>query len=440
MSEAGRAEAATGTSQTSAPSGVVAQNAQPRAAKASHHKPKKKKHKKKKKKTKTVPPPTATLSLAPQTVPYSGGQITLTYSATNATTCTLAASPAFWTGSNPATVSCNSSYQGTLPLTLSSGQWTFTFTATSAGGKRATSTQTLTQQSPSFQQSLNWSGYVVPSSTVITEVSGDFVVPTLNCSQTPNAWQSTWDGLGGDGGNSGDLLQTGVESDCVGGVQTDTAGWWELVPPLPEIPFGSMLVSPGDQIAAYTYEWNDGSRWETCVDDLTTGVSGLMVTGEGWGVTTGGCGGTFSLQGSTSGYTYAGATTAEWVEEDTCDLTTSSYAPLADFGTVAFTNLTTSLSPWSLTPAEQIAIVQGGTVLALPSAPDSTGDGFSVTFLSAGAGAGSATCSVSGPDRRPLAGYRPFPTATHALGKARGEAPGRADGLLAQAWLPVELR
>ena len=316
-----------------------------------------------------APPPkskvTAALTLTPQTVSYTGGQVTFGYSSSNATSCTLSVSPTLWSGSNPVSVPCTGTYQPEIAKSASAEQWTITFTATGATGQ-ATTQQTLVQQAPPFQESPNWAGYVVPSSNIITETSGTFTVPTLNCLQTPAASEATWVGIGGDGNSSGDLLQTGVESDCSGGLQTSNPAWWEEFPEVPGIDFNGMPVSPGDEMQAFVY-WASGTTWETCLEDLTTGISGLMVTGEGWGVTTGGCASTFTEQGSTATLTYAGGTTAEWIVEDFDRNSTE--VPFADFGTVSFGDLTTSLSSWSLTPDEQWGIVQGGSVLGSALSP-----------------------------------------------------------------------
>jgi len=228
----------------------------------------------------------------------------------------------------------------------------------------------------------------MPSSVLVTEVSGEFSVPTLNCGVTPSAGQTTWVGIGGAGAGTGDLLQTGVQTDCVSGVQTDLAGWWEEFPEYYSVNFIGMAVSPGDELEATVYAGNSGTAWETCLDDLTTGVSGIMVTGEGWGLGTSSCSGTFFEQGSTASVTYAGGYSAEWIEEDYGSGSSGSLVPLADFGTISFGSLTTSLSSWSLSQAEQTAIAQDGVLLAVPSAPDPTGDGFSVTYSGPGAAAG----------------------------------------------------
>jgi hypothetical protein len=304
------------------------------------------------------------------------------FSSSNASSCTLSSAPALWTGTNPAAVNCHGTYSATVPPSSTKQQWTFTFTATNSAGQSTSASQTLTEQPPPFRQSPNWSGYIVPStSSLITAVSGQWTVPTLNCSVTPNAQASIWVGIGGflwpTGGTSGVLLQTGVDTDCVSGVQQDN-GWFEAYPSNPNQPFvfSGFPVSPGDEIEASVYQWSNGAAWETCIENLTTGLSGLMVTGEAWGVTSGGCTASFAEQGSTAGLSYAGGYTAEWIVEDPGDV--GSRPPLADYGTVSFSNLQTSLSPWYLTENEAVEMVQNGVVLSTPSLPSS--DGFSVSY------------------------------------------------------------
>jgi Peptidase A4 family len=97
------------------------------------------------------------------------------------------------------------------------------------------------------------------------------------------------------------------------------------------------------------------------------------------GVTSSGCTGNFTYQGVTTSLSYLGGYTGEWIVEDYQQGGIGGpLLTLADFGSVAFTGLDTSLSSWSLTADEGLAIVQEGTVLATPSPPSS--DGFSVTY------------------------------------------------------------
>jgi hypothetical protein len=174
-------------------------------------------------------------------------------------------------------------------------------------------------------------------------------------------------------------LQTGVDTDCVGGSQQDF-GWFEEWTPASNkaLPFQAFPVSPGDSIEASVYQASTGA-WVTRVDDLTTGESGVMVTGGGWGVMTDAGNGTFTYQGLTTNLSYSGGHTAEWIVED-YNSPAGPMVPFADYGTVNFTNLTTAPSPWSLTNTEGEQLVQNGVVLSTPSLP--LGNGFSVSYTS----------------------------------------------------------
>ena len=331
--------------------------------------------------------PTATLLLSSSNVLASGATVNLTFSSTNATSCSLSSVPSLWsTGS--VSVPCTGTYPIDVVASSAAQQWTFTFTATSATGQSATASQTLLQSapaqaSPAYNTSSNWSGYVVPSSSsLITDTKGDLVVPTLDCADTPNAQTWVWVGIGGEqwatGGSSGSLLQTGINSTCADGLQQNTA-WWEVVPATPssaelhELPRGA-----GDTVQAYVYQMSNGA-WETLFNDVQTGLSALMVTGQSWGVgpTTSGSI-TYTIQGSAINISYGGAYTAEWIVEDPTATATQGLDLFANFGSVTFTNLEASFSTWSLTHDETWAIVQGGVTLATPTA--TTTDGFTVSY------------------------------------------------------------
>jgi len=231
--------------------------------------------------------------------------------------------------------------------------------------------------------STNWSGYVLPSSSVVASVSGAWTVPTLNCVATPNASSATWVGTGGatsaTGASSGDLLQTGVEDDCVNGTQVDQ-GWWELVPSVPNVeqPFSSFPVSPGDTISAQVFQESSG-QWATVLQDATTGLQGVMITGDAWFVSEIATNVVVGAdQGSAVALTYAGGYSAEWIEEVPTNGTDATLMPFANYGVVTFVNVQTSLAGWTLPLNDQWEIVQNGIVLSAPSAL--TGGAFTVTY------------------------------------------------------------
>jgi hypothetical protein len=220
------------------------------------------------------------------------------------------------------------------------GTYQFTVQVTDAAGATATADITLpVSSSPprdggQGQLSSNWSGYVVPSTAgVFTEVGGTWTVPSLDCAESPNAAMSIWVGIGGwawsNGTSSGDLLQTGIEDQCINGVQVDD-GFTEKVPSNPDhsVQFRNFPVLPGNTIQATVYQSTTGA-WATRIDNLSTGLSGVLVVGVGWGVLPDGGTGTFSLQGTATGLTYSGGYSAEWIVEDPTDGTSSAGAPRA---------------------------------------------------------------------------------------------------------------
>ena len=323
--------------------------------------------------------PKAHLTITPGRLSYLGGRVVFKISSPHATVCTLSSKPRFWSGPNPTRVKCHGRATVTLPAVDIGLHWTFKLRARNAKGQ-SLATRKLVLRAPPFAISSNWSGYVVPSASPVTQVSGEFTVSKLNCSHTKNAGVSSWVGIGGAGGSSGDLLQTGVRSMCIGGVQSENVGWWEEFPENAETDFATMSVTPGDSIQASVSQNIDGS-WTTRVDDLTKGVSGVMNTGDGYGTQLDSNPGVWlHEEGSTAGFSYTGGYTAEWIVEQ-FGTTTGVVIPLADFGKVAFSGATTSLPSWALTSGEQVGIGdQNGLLWAAPSAPDSTGRGFSVSY------------------------------------------------------------
>jgi len=325
--------------------------------------------------------PRAHLAVSPGALTYLGGRATIKWSAAHATRCTLSSTPRFWAGKNPVRVKCNGRITPNVAAADFPLHWTFTLKARNAKGQVAKVRRTLVVHKPPFQVSPNWSGYVMPSATPVTAVAGQFTIPRLNCKHTTNGGVSTWVGIGGAGGSSGDLLQTGIRSDCVNGAQYDNAAWWEEYPQLPEIDFHTMSVSPGDSMKASVSQNPDGS-WTTRLDDLTTGISGVMTTGKAYGTVLDSSPTVWLHQeGTAAGVTYAGGYTAEWIVEAFA-LSNGFLIRLADFGNVAFTSLTTSMPSWGLTGEEQVGIGDdGGFLYAAPSGPDASNYGFSVTYV-----------------------------------------------------------
>src|SRR5205807_5816433 len=101
-----------------------------------------------------------------------------------------------------------------------------------------------------------------------------------------------------------------------------------------------LTVAAGDSMQA-TISQNVDQSWTTRIDDLTRGVSGVMMTGGAYGTMLDSQWGTWlNQEGVTPAFSYAGGTTAEWIIED-FGFSTGGFAPFADFGKAAFTGLTT---------------------------------------------------------------------------------------------------
>src|SRR5215472_3488086 len=64
--------------------------------------------------------------------------------------------------------------------------------------------------------SSNWSGYAVTGAKgSVSDVTGSWIVPTMDCSTTPTGYSAMWVGI--DGYSSNTVEQIGTESDCVNG-------------------------------------------------------------------------------------------------------------------------------------------------------------------------------------------------------------------------------
>ena len=216
--------------------------------------------------------------------------------------------------------------------------------------------------------STNWSGYAVTGSS-FTSAKGSWIIPTVNCSKTPNTYSSFWVGI--DGWTSSTVEQTGTDSDCNGSSPSYYA-WYEFYPK------GSVLisgvpVSPGNKMSA-SVTWVSGTEFTVSITNESTGKS-------------------FSKTGRVSG---AQRTSAEWIAEAPCCTNAGGILPLSDFGTVDFgddytgvgsTNDATDSSTSGAIGAfgsniQEAIMVNGSTGAneAVPSGLSSDGTSFTVTW------------------------------------------------------------
>src|SRR5258708_11590544 len=79
----------------------------------------------------------------------------------------------------------------------------------------------------------NWAGYAVqtslnsPQSGVVSDVSGQWTIPTVSCLGKTSTYSSAWVGI--DGYSNGTVEQTGIEQDCING-RPNYRAWFEMYP------------------------------------------------------------------------------------------------------------------------------------------------------------------------------------------------------------------
>ena len=192
----------------------------------------------------------------------------------------------------------------------------------------------------------NWAGYALmalPGAT--TQVDGNWVEPTAECSSGQATSSVAWIGVGGLIENK--IFQVGTGTDCFKGAQTDYA-WFEKYPRNPAVV--AIKVQPGDAMSAEIVQTAAG-YWSYTLRDLTS----------------------HQFVASKSPIAFSGPNnSAEWIEEDP-----GNSSPYAQLSPVVFTGVEVNGSPVALTRmADGIALVHG-EVFAYPS--EFSNDSFTVT-------------------------------------------------------------
>ncbi|HJP80143.1 MAG TPA: G1 family glutamic endopeptidase [Pseudonocardiaceae bacterium] len=199
---------------------------------------------------------------------------------------------------------------------------------------------------PFDQQSSNWAGYAKTGSG-FTSASVTWTVPTVS-SSSGDTYGSDWVGIDGDGNQ--DLIQTGTEQDYVGG-QAQYGAWWEILPAA-ETPIPNMTISAGDSMTGSVAK-DSGSSWKITLTDNTTGQS-------------------FT---TTQNYSGPGGS-VEYIEES--PEVGGGIATPANLSQTTFSSAKVNGSSPGLSSSDAIDLVQNGKTYYKPSAPNSSGDGFTV--------------------------------------------------------------
>ena len=266
--------------------------------------------------------------------------------------------------------------------------YTFSVTATNAKGAGPAANAVGTP-AKLFAGGLssNWSGYISASSTPVTEVSGSWVVPTLNCNNVKaNGEKDTasWVGIGGAGNvngvNTGNLLQTGTADFCIGAQQYDYV-WTELLPAA-ESPFedNNFLPQPGDHMTGKV--WFNGTAWETDITDAELQLEGTFIVGTSFQV--------IDLSGiippksfpglnPNTPSSYNGGKSAEWIMEDPMGYT--GLLPFPNFESVSFSGLEVNLAQPTLADTDGVGLVNAkGLLLSAPGSFDNVANSFTCTY------------------------------------------------------------
>ncbi|MFL5912892.1 MAG: G1 family glutamic endopeptidase [Gaiellaceae bacterium] len=165
----------------------------------------------------------------------------------------------------------------------------------------------LARTGKDHSSSTNWSGYAAYNST-FSDVKGDFIVPTANCSglkRNQITIASPWVGL--DGYFSSTVEQTGVDVECLGANNPAYVAWYEFYP-------------AGSQNLSNPVQAGDHMRVEVAQagNTVTTTLQNLT-SPRTW---------TSSHSQSANGLAFS---SAEWIME-------APTQTLTNFGTVSFSN------------------------------------------------------------------------------------------------------
>jgi len=188
--------------------------------------------------------------------------------------------------------------------------------------------------------STNWAGYDATGGG-FSSVTGTWTQPSVPSTGSTTSYAAFWVGLDGDGSST--VEQTGTAAYSYHGVVYYSA-WYEMYPAA-SVPIAGLTISPGDVMTAGVS--SDGlGHFTLTITDVTSGHS-YSTTKSG---------------GPTNPYS------AEVIAEAPTNATTGKLFPLADFGTLHFTNGTFNGQPIGSYNWNRIAMVSGtGAPVAVTS-------------------------------------------------------------------------
>ena len=243
-------------------------------------------------------------------------------------------------------------------------------------GAQAVASQSLPAKvpKPTMDTSRNWAGYAVTSNTghetSFTRVTATWKQPRVVCDRDGSR-AAVWVGIGGYGDAGGSLMQIGTNTDCRAGRPT-YATFYEVTPAYAVI-VRELKVRPGDVMRAQV------------VIDETRGTAHFQIDNRTMLRR-------FTIPVAVS---TPDLTSAEWIAEAPASCAgRCGSPPLANFGSIAFTGLTTvgdaregtildkgwKATAVSLVPSSRHVYVTGSTAGAAPKALAAGGGSFTLVW------------------------------------------------------------
>jgi hypothetical protein len=214
-----------------------------------------------------------------------------------------------------------------------------------AGARHA---QDVSQVTTPSATSPNWSGYVsyapIGNDDSFDQVSAEWTEPKVSCPKK-NAWTLFWVGFDGWPSTDRSVEQGGTSAQCVDGVPRYSA-FYEMWPT--DAVTTMFPIDAGDQIEAGVVYSSTTNDYLITVTDLSTSPVESMTETEPCPTT-------------------CARTSAEWIAESPAHFGTSTWFPLANYGTINFTSATatntlvaspgpiSNPSVWSATSIERVA-------------------------------------------------------------------------------------
>ena len=200
--------------------------------------------------------------------------------------------------------------------------------------------------------SSNWSGYAATTAAPYHAITANWTVPSVSRTRQAS-YSAAWAGI--DGFNNSSLIQTGTEEDYYSGSAHYGAWWTTSAQGFLEQTIAEP-VTAGDPMTA-TITQVSGTSWSLTLADAASAHP--------WSFT--------------KALTYSGpGASAEWIME--APTVGGRVAPMANYSTFAFDPGTVNGGSPNLVASEGGELVQGRSVLSIPSAPDADQDGFASAY------------------------------------------------------------